>query len=221
MKRPRRSDPVQRVRLRLETQGWPRLQMSLLVALAGAAGFVANWGLLHLGVGAMALRYPLAVLLAWGAFLALLWVWLRTRDDAEADDLDLVPDAIGGGGDDISAAVDIGTSDVLDGLGATDEIALPLIAIAFVVTLLFAAAWIVSGAPTLFAELIVDSALSASLYHRMRRGDARHWLDTAWRRTRGPFLLAAGLLAILGFTVQALHPGVHTLGQAFAAARAG
>jgi len=210
------------MRQQLETRGWPRLQMSLLVALAGAAGFLGNWGLLHAGFGNMALRYPLAVLLAWGAFLGLLWIWLKARDQDDVTDagdaLDLLPDSAPTHGG--HAASDAGAADLFDGLAAADEFALPLVAIVFVVTLLLAARWIVTGAPTLFAELLVDSALSASLYHRMRHGDANHWLDTAWRRTRKPFVITAAVLALLGFAVQTAHPGAHTLGQAIAAARA-
>ncbi|WP_374515185.1 hypothetical protein [Niveibacterium sp.] len=225
MKWPTRNERVRAMRHRLETQEWPRLQMSLLVALAGAAGFLGNWGLLRAGVGSMALRYPLAVLLAWGAFVALLWIWLKARDQdggADAGDtgdaLDLLPEGKGSH----AASGGHGTpdaGDLLDGLAAADEFALPLVAIVFVVTLVLAALWIVTGAPTLFAELLVDSALSASLYHRMRHGDAQHWLETAWRSTRKPFIIAAVMLTILGFAVQTLHPGAHTLGQAFTAAR--
>ena len=224
MKWPSRNERVRAMRQRLETRGWPRLQMSLLVALAGAAGFLGNWGLLHAGFGKMALRYPLAVLFAWGAFLALLWVWLKAReseDVADAGDaLDLLPESGGAPARAGNAASDAGAGDLFDGLAAADEFALPLIAIVFVVTLLLAALWIVTGAPTLFAELLVDSALSASLYHRMRHGDANHWLETAWRRTRTPFAVTALMLALLGFAVQTLHPGAHTLGQAMAAAHA-
>lgn len=224
MKWPTRNERVRAMRHRLETREWPRLQMSLLVALAGAAGFLGNWGLLRAGCGSMALRYPLAVLLAWGAFVALLWIWLKTRDQgggADAGDaLDLLPEGRGSHAASCGhSAPDAGAGDLLDGLAGADEFALPLVAIVFVVTLLLAALWIVTGAPTLFAELLVDSALSASLYHRMRHGDAQHWLETAWRSTRKPFIITAVMLAILGFAVQTLRPGAHTLGQAFTAAR--
>jgi hypothetical protein len=65
----------------LEKRGYPRLQMLLLVGLTGGAGFCASFVMLHLGVDALALRYPLAVVIAYGAFLRLLWVWLRARRD--------------------------------------------------------------------------------------------------------------------------------------------
>ena len=48
---------VARLRDRLERQGFPRLQMLLLVSLTGAAGFVASFTLLRLGLTEMWLRY--------------------------------------------------------------------------------------------------------------------------------------------------------------------
>ena len=54
----------------------PRVQMSLILAATGAAGFVASFVMLHLGVWRMWVRYPLAVLFAYGVFIVLLRVWL-------------------------------------------------------------------------------------------------------------------------------------------------
>ncbi len=94
--------------------------MSLILAATGAAGFVASFVMLHLGVWRMWVRYPLAVLFAYGVFIVLLRVWLflhgrqsRGHFDLELDASDLAadiaregfsrvsptPDAFGGGGD--------------------------------------------------------------------------------------------------------------------------
>jgi hypothetical protein len=53
---------------------------------------------------------------------------------------------------------------------------LTIVAMMFAVV---AAFWIVWVAPALFAELVLDAALAAGLYRRVRgvRGD--HWLRTA------------------------------------------
>ncbi|SDX61138.1 hypothetical protein SAMN05421681_106274 [Lysobacter enzymogenes] len=66
---------IARLRERLERDHWPRLQMSLIVLLTGAAGFLASFGLLQAGMHTMALRYPLAACAAYAAFLLLLWTW--------------------------------------------------------------------------------------------------------------------------------------------------
>lgn len=87
---------IARLRERLERDHWPRLQMSLIVLLTGAVGFLASFALLHAGLHDMALRYPLAACAAYAAFLLLLWTWARSRG-REFDSLD-APD-FGGSGD--------------------------------------------------------------------------------------------------------------------------
>lgn len=77
-----RDDAVGRLRHDLQTHGWARSQMTLLVALTGGSGLLASFLLLQAGLDSMALRYPLALLLAYGVFLLLwLWLWLRTKAD--------------------------------------------------------------------------------------------------------------------------------------------
>src|SRR5215207_6872003 len=81
---------VERIRRLLLRRGLPRVQMSLILAATGAAGFVASFAMLHLGVWRMWIRYPLAVLFAYAAFIVLLRVWLflhgrRTRSHLDVD----------------------------------------------------------------------------------------------------------------------------------------
>ncbi|SDY18592.1 hypothetical protein SAMN04487939_101133 [Lysobacter sp. yr284] len=92
---------IARLRERLERDHWPRLQMSLIVLLTGAVGFLASFALLQAGLHGMALRYPLAACAAYAAFLLLLWTWARSRGRA-LDNIDL-PDFGGPGGGPSSA----------------------------------------------------------------------------------------------------------------------
>lgn len=55
----------------------PRVEMSLILAATGVAGFVASFAMLHLGVWRMRIRYPLAVLFAYAVFIVLLYGQLR------------------------------------------------------------------------------------------------------------------------------------------------
>lgn len=80
---------VERVRRLLMRRGMPRVLMSLILAATGAAGFLVSFALLHVGVGRMWLRYPFAVLAAYGVFLFLLRVWLHLQRHSWAD---LLPD---------------------------------------------------------------------------------------------------------------------------------
>lgn len=76
-----RQREVQRVRRQLETFGFPRLQMLTLVSLTGLGGFAASALFLSGGMLTMWSRYLAAFAVAYGIFLCLLWLWLRTRPD--------------------------------------------------------------------------------------------------------------------------------------------
>ena len=73
-----RAGAILHLQKRLEAQSYPRIQMGLIVAITGASGLLASFLLLLAGVTSMTLRYPLALLVAYGVFLLMLWAWLRT-----------------------------------------------------------------------------------------------------------------------------------------------
>lgn len=77
-----RAAVVVRLTDRLRRHGWPRLQMTVMVALTGLAGWLLSAALLHLGLHSMMLRWPVALLGAWGAFLAMLGVWVRLQRES-------------------------------------------------------------------------------------------------------------------------------------------
>jgi hypothetical protein len=246
----RRQQEIQRLRGDLERDGYPRFQMFLLVLLTGAAGFFASYAFLHAGVVAMWLRYLMSFVVAYIAFLILLWLWLRTRPEDFADIGDL-PNSFpssgssgtgphysghggefdGGGG---NAAFDVPTADVSplgdaggsvgDALGAAaqaEEFAIPLVALILIGVLLLSSFFMVYSAPSLFAELLVDGVLSASLYRRLRGLETRHWLETAVRRTVWQFALTAALVSATGWGMALHAPGAHTLGDVISHARHG
>ena len=96
-----REELIAKAKERLLRHGLPRLQMSLILALTGASGFLSSFALLQFGVDAMAVRYPIAVLVAYAVFLLLLRIWLNfQRDGWEGEGLDLldVPTSAGGSG---------------------------------------------------------------------------------------------------------------------------
>lgn len=74
----------------LPTHGTARLYMAIILFIAGTVGFLASFTFLHLGLIQMIFRYPLAVLVAYGAFLFLLWLWLGRRNRRKSN-LDLDP----------------------------------------------------------------------------------------------------------------------------------
>lgn len=242
-----RQQHVSRARLRIERDGFPRVQMFFLVALTGAAGFLASFSLLHAGVDAMWLRYPIAVGIAYLVFLVLLWLWLRTRAEDYADIADPsfipMPDGSaasrsgareeifagkGGGADgggasgsfelagEETSVVEGGHETIGEALGAAaeaEEFSVPLIVIVLVAAAAFSSLFVIYSAPLLFAELLVDGVLAASLYRRLRGIEQRHWLETALRRTFLPFLLTACFAAAAGWAMAVYAPGANSIGK--------
>lgn len=93
-----RSQAILQTRRKLEAESYPRLQMTLIAALTGAFGLLSSFVMLRQGLDSMAMRYPLAVVLAYAMFLFLIWLWLRTNRDDYADVPDLSPSSGSGSG---------------------------------------------------------------------------------------------------------------------------
>lgn len=244
-----RHGEIRRIRDRLERDGFPRLQMLLLVTLTGASGFIASYTLLQAGWVVMWPRYLAAFGVAYLVFLGLLWLWLRTRAEDYVDGpdvLDLIPSRspgsggfgsgrggdFGGGGAsasfDAPAGVDPAVGDagspVGDALGAAaeaEEFAIPLVVLVLAVAVLCSSLFMVYSAPALFAELLVDGVLSASLYRRLRGLETRHWLATALRRTAWPFALTAAIVSACGWGMALYAPGAHSIGDVMTQVRSG
>ncbi|TCJ11690.1 hypothetical protein EZJ19_14850 [Parasulfuritortus cantonensis] len=241
-----RSRLVGRLRERLLRHGYPRLQMSLMVLLTGAAGFLVSALLLGAGLETMWLRYLCAFAVAYPVFLALLWLWPRTgaADYGEFADLSGfgaspsggVPVPGGGhfGGAGASARFEVpamelggaeagvggdvgdGAADALDAVGDGDEFAVVLLVLVLLLAVLIASAWLVYTAPGLFAELTVDGALSAGLYRRLRQTETPSWLATALRRTWLLFALTGVAAVACAWWLQHLVPGAHSIGAVLA-----
>jgi hypothetical protein len=219
-----RDREVQRQRRLLEKLSSPRLSMFLIASLTAGSGFLAAVVLLHVGVSAMWLRYPLATAVAYGVFLLLLWIWLHYRDNGDVDpgSGDYLPD-----GSSSSASAHCGdaatsaecSSDGGFDLNADvdgDILGVVIVALIALAALLFAAFSIVTIAPLLLAELAVDAALAAGLYRHVRNMDRqRHWLTTALARTLWRFGAVAVLAAAAGAAIQWLVPGADSIGDLF------
>lgn len=212
---------VRTTRQRLVRLHSPRLQMFLIVALTAAAGFLASVSLLDIGLDALAQRYALSVAIAYLVFLLLLRSWVRMHD--KSLDIGYGGENHGGGrraGDDAglrgrTETEGNGLSGHLSGdVGDAGEATLVLLASAMFAGAAFSALWVVWIAPTLLAELIVDIALGARLYRRLRGIESADWLRTALRRTALPFALALAFFAGAGALVQYSVPEARSLGDA-------
>ncbi|HXD32810.1 MAG TPA: hypothetical protein VN643_16930 [Pyrinomonadaceae bacterium] len=78
---------------------------------------------------------------------------------------------------------------------------------------LFSTFYVIYIAPSLLAEILVDGALVAGLYRRVRRIEDRHWLQAAIKRTVFPAMLVALFLTVAGYAMQKAIPEAHTMGE--------
>lgn len=230
---------IEILRQRLLRKSRPRLQMSLILLLTGLTGFLTSFTLLHIGVPSMAVRYPLAIGMAYCAFLVLLglWLWLQRHElNPDTSMLDIItsgpgrqpePFGFGHGGDfggggaggswgDGVSASDGGGS-VANGIGFdVEELGLLVVAVIAGLGGLLATFYVLYIAPSLLAEILVDGALVAGLYRRVKRIHQRHWLRAAVRRTLLPAILVALFLTCAGFALQKAVPEAHTLSDVWA-----
>lgn len=193
----------------------------------------------------MWLRYPIAILIAYCVFLLLLalWLWLQRRGlDTDPSALDFMPNGpsgheesfqFGGGGNfggggaggGWGESVSSSSSEVSSGGSDSHTVGFFdldleegwLIVIAIVALLggLIATFYIIYIAPVLLAEILVDGALVAGLYRRVKRIEQRHWLRAAVRRTLLPALLVALFFTVAGYALQKAIPEAHTMGEAW------
>ena len=233
---------IEIIRRRLLRKGIPRIQVSLILSLTALAGFLTSFSLLHLGVPWMWLRYPIAILIAYCVFLLLLalWLWLQRRSlDIDPSVLDFIPSGpsghgesfqFGGGGDfggggaggSWGESASSLSSGVSNGDSASQAVGFDLdleegwlVVIAFVALVggLIASLYIVYIAPALLAEILVDGALVAGLYRRVKHIEQRHWLRGALRRTLLPALLVALFFTVAGYALQKAIPEARTIGE--------
>jgi hypothetical protein len=218
------------MRSRLLRNGFPRIQMFILVALTGLAGFGASVAMLSAGMDTMASRYMLAMGVAYIVFLLLLWLWLRSSASDYLDEsvLDVLDAGVGGaetssGG--VAAAGDLDADagamgSIVDSpfgvLGDADEGAIPLAVVLLALGIALSSLFVIWSAPILFAEILVDALLAAGLYRRLRVLHPRHWMHAAVKRTLLPFILTTLVVGAAGWGMQLYAPEARSLGDVLA-----
>jgi hypothetical protein len=229
-----RQQIISSIRMKLERDSLPRFQMFFLVFITGAVGFIVSYFLLHAGLTQMWARYMISLVLSYIVFLFLLWLWLHTKieeykdipdlsshhspsDGSVSNDYSGMGGEFGGGGagesfdsegmhdsDPVSSALDV---------AADGELAIPLFLIIILLALATASLWVVYSAPVLFAELLLDTMLSAGLYRKLRKLESHSWLKTAIRHTVLPFIITVVFISGTGWWLQSNNPSAKSIGE--------
>lgn len=205
-----------------------RVHMALMLAATLMVGIIATRLLFDLHIAQMWLRYMLAVVLAYGGFLALMRGWLfyigiglrRRGGGGSLDFSDAV--SFGGGGSDFSAGggsfggggasgswgtAEPSTSSVGDGVGKLFDVDLDdgwvfILLIAVVLGILFAGIYLIWAAPAIFGETAFHAALTAALVRKTKQMHEPGWVGSVMKSTAIPFGIVLALTIALGIVAQ-------------------
>ena len=211
-----------------ERRSFPRMMLSFVLIITGLCGFLVSYGMLRLGVDHMWVRYPVAVLVAYGILLGLIRIWVeleRSRFEPSDADLQALTDRRPKKLSRMTPRhrwldfIDLPHFGDLDGdLGEGCLIfVFGAALLAGVVALLV----IVTGAPVLIAEVFLDVFIFSVLYRRLQMAEKEHWLGTAIRKTWWPVFLTALALAVFGWALEEMAPGSRSIGRAIEQIRTG
>jgi hypothetical protein len=199
--------------------------------ITALAGFLVSVLLLKVGVGQMWLRYPLAVLIAWGVFLGLVRIWAEVERSTMRMDEDL--GRVGLPGDEPVAAREsvwrgqppesdpeqwkwVGR--VVEFLSNFLEFegCLAAAAIVAVIAMATGAAVAIGGmilqAEALLAEVLLDAVLITALYQRLRKKELDWWTSGVLQETLKPVLMIMGCLIIAGIFAHSYAPEARSIG---------
>jgi hypothetical protein len=227
------------MRKRFIARGYPRIVMLLILTASGIVAFAVSALALGFGLNDMSLRYPVAAVAGYIAFLLLVRVWIALHRIGRSVDFGIPdlsvpaspsdPDAGFGGGQSGGAGAtgnwdplpsDLGVSDIGADVDEGWPVALALaLALACLLGSALAMLYVVNAAPALLAEVALDAALVAGLYRKLRREDARHWLGSAVRHTWLPAVIVAVCLALTGAALQWAIPESQSIGDVVRALR--
>ena len=195
------------VREWLEERFFVRLHMTVILLGTTLAGVVATRTLMRLHVNVLALRYAIAVTLAYLVFLGLVKLWLLyVNADTESDVLDAVDltdvvidaelPAVSGSGFSLPIDANLDLGDDLTGI-------LFLIALILIVFLLGGIAiYYIAMAPAVLGEAAFEALLAASLVRRAKKAESSGWLRAVSRATVLPFVLVLAFSIFLGWIAQ-------------------
>ncbi len=189
-----------------------RFHAALIIAWTSLITWCVDFALLKAGLSAMMLRYPLAILAGYIAFLLSVRAWLEYSGISEylnerrAQELLKSPprklkDA---------SAWDISGLDFPSGDGEGCLIMIVIVVAGFI---LF---WGVSAFATqLFADVVLEVILAAGLLKGLRKAESSGWLTGTWSSTKYWLLFVLVAAIIFAGWAQAKYPDATTVAQVF------
>ena len=212
----------ERVRAWFEGRFFLRIHMTLILTGTFVAGVVTTRVLMLAGVNTLAVRYAIAISLAYLVFLALVKLWLmyvgsggfRTADAIDGIDQLTTPlpgdhslpamgirsGGVRGSGSSGSLDLDLDFGDDLGG------IVLLVLILIIVVVLGGLAIYFIYTAPALLSEAAFEAVLAASIARRAKQAEGSGWMRVIFRATVWPFLAVLALSVLLGWYAQRRCP---------------
>jgi hypothetical protein len=193
-----------------------RFHAALIITWTSLITWGVDFALLKAGLIAMILRYPLAILAGYVAFLISVRVWLEYSGISEylnerrAEELLKSSSRYQTRGPSNWDVGDLGSL-----VGGDAEGCLVVIAIAIAGFLLF---WGLGAFATqLFADVVLEVILAAGLLKGLRKAESSGWLTGAWGSTKYWLLFVLVAAIIFAAWAQAKYPDASMAAQVFRA----
>ena len=215
---------VKRLARYLRERSYPRLLFFAILVLTGIVGIASSLLMLRIGFRWMWIRYPIAAFIAYYAFLFLLRLW-RDRQLSRPEFVDEIRRVTDEEGVAESPAVQSSIEvhekkdswwNAFDLLWIPDDDSASFIVVAVLAVIcvaIFLVGMVLSVAPTLFSEVLLDGALITGIWHRFKKLSVDDPLGAAFRITRIPALLAILMLFVIGYLLEIAVPSAKSLGD--------
>jgi hypothetical protein len=218
-----RTEAVNWIARYLRQKSQPRLLLFAILVFTGIVGAVSSFLMLHAGLAAMYVRYPIAALIAYLVFLLLLRLWQSHQ--AHQSDLAIQLGTEPAVHDTPNIQMEdkktppkrsfLDALDAMDFLNIFDDAPGLLICllIAVIVAALALLGLVLSFAPILLAEVLLDGLLVAGIWKRFKKSGYDNSLGAAFRITRIPALIVTFALFVIGYVFKLVNPSANSIGD--------
>lgn len=196
-----------------------RFHVSLILIFSIFCGWLSDLLLLKTGLNLIILRYPLAVVGAYAAFMFAVWVWIEYSGIREYVNERKCEELIG---DDVSETPEKRSENYLDWLNVGDPgasegcITFIAVLLAAVIIFYFFGGYLLANAAVFFAEIVVELLLAAGLLRGLNRVESSGWMLSVMNATFWSFIFTLSVAVLFGWWALTYHHAEITLGQIIA-----